>query len=376
MKARILILILVGCGFTARAQFILFDNDKNKLELGGNITLYYRYSWPLSGFDLKNNSTFILKDARLDFSGKLGKKFDFEFKIDLAHLISQQTDPEDPAIAAAYFMYKPLKWLHIEAGFYKVPFSLSSLISFNYSPYFNRPLIAQGDLFSEHDLGISLRSSLWKDRINIYAGAYTGLGEYVLSRPADYSGTLEYMGRLELAWPSKPRYRMFDLSKDQPWGIMAGGNIRYTWKDMEKGNDFPIKIIEGEKYVYGFDVLAYYKGLSATFEMDQAMMIPDSLIYVNGTAFDYFRAGGWATTLTYQWNKARSIFSARYEEFNADDLNPGYFRRITGGYAFMLKKLNSLIRINYMYNISEEILPGEEGMGWDSRIMAGWQFRF
>jgi len=86
-------------------------------------------------------------------------------------------DGENPGLMDAYVKYKGLKFIDIQVGYGKTPYSRNSLVPFFLSPYWQRAQITRGDIFSRRDIGVTLSQSFWKQRINVYGGIYNGIGE-------------------------------------------------------------------------------------------------------------------------------------------------------------------------------------------------------
>ena len=133
--------------------------------------------------------------------------------------------------------FNPLKDnLSIELGYDKVPFSRTSLVSNTETPFLQRVEVARG-AFNRRDLGLTFTYSLLNKKLNLYGGAYTGLGSESLSTGNDASGKLEYIGRAEFSYPARYRHIEVDLSHLNIPVISVGIDGRYAEKKTTTGVD-------------------------------------------------------------------------------------------------------------------------------------------
>lgn len=377
--------------FSAISQ-ISFTNGKHSLEISGGISAYYnhRFVKPDATNQNQNKNRFGLRDAQLQIEGRYGQVWEYELQVDFADFASSaigEADPENPGLMDAYIKYKGLKFVDIQLGYGKTPYSRSSLVPFIYSPYWQRAEIVRGNVFSRRDVGITLSKSFWKQRIGIYAGAYNGIGEISLRGDNDASGALEYIGRVEFAFPQRMRYRDIDERNVHIPLFAIGLNGRFTDRKLPEGATFPsfaageygIKVIDGKRYVYGLDAVIMYRGLSASFEIHQMRGTPrnpNSILfqgYTQEQAGGYFLAGGYVTQLNYFSKLLRSIFSVRYEQLDLNDLVNGRSERFSCAYGFQLKRFNSMLKIQYTKILKEESI---DPLRWSDQIRIGWQYLF
>ena len=247
----------------------------------------------------------------------------------MVDLATSSQDPENPGLMDCYMIYKGLNFMEIKVGWGKTPYSRSSLVPFIYSPYWQRPEFLRGDIFARRDVGVTLQGSYLKQRLNLFLGTYTGLGEVSLRGNNDNSGKLEYMARAEFAYPSRFKYRVVDYNISPQPMMVLGINGRYANKKLN-GSSFPsyaigeynMKVIDGTKYSYGFDLATQYKGFSSQFEYHYMVGQPQNINHslLNGYDTDFFTMYGFAGEITYFFKKRNTIISSRYEQFDLNDL--------------------------------------------------------
>ena len=213
MKAIIVDRAILFFDGKSNAQVTIF-NGKHVLEISGSISTYYNDRQLKEGEFDKNKNRFKLRDAQLDFEGRVGSDYEYNLKVDFADMAANNSgveiDPENPGLMEATVKYKGFDFLDIEMGYGKVYYSRSSMSPFGFSPYWQRSELVRGSIFSRRDVGVTLMKNFWKQRANVYVGAYTGLGELSLIGDNDPSGQLEYIGRFDIAYPARYRYRDID----------------------------------------------------------------------------------------------------------------------------------------------------------------------
>jgi len=259
------------------------------------------------------------------------------------------------------------------------------MVPFQYSPYWQSPELTRGSIFATRDIGVTLIKNFWKQRANAYLGAYTGLGELSLVGDNDPSGQLEYVARFDISYPSRYRYRVID-DRHTPIPMFSLGVAgRYANKKLPDGTAFPtnaassygIKVIDGKRYVYGLDAAFQYMGFSAQFEMHQMRMEPQHandplfLNYTPNQTKGHVFAGGYIVQANYFSTKLKTIFSARYEELDLNDLNKGNSQRFSGAIAYQLKGYNAMIKFQYFNVLKEESI---DPFSWKQQYRIGLQF--
>jgi hypothetical protein len=365
-------------------------NGNHILEISGSISTYYNQRWLKPGEIEKDKNRFALRDAQFQFEGRIGNTWQYEFQADLADFVSNTTgqpDAENPGLMEANVVYKGLKFVEVKMGYGKLPYSFQSIVPFVHSPYWQRAEIARGDYFSRRDVGITVSKSLFKNKLNIDAGAYTGLGEKSLIGENDASGSLEYIGRAMFCYPARYRYRMIDINHSVIPLFAIGINGRFTNRNLPIGNTFPpgstgefgIKMINGEKYVYGADATFQYKGFSMQVEAHQIKGIPNdtlsSLLMGTPKSFNkgYFLAGAFVAQASYYIKTASTVFSFRFENLNINDLNEGYTERYSAACAFRFKKSNAMLKMQYYFFGKEE---AQADIKFNQQLRVGYQINF
>jgi len=382
-----ILIVLVLLAQALSAQFSV-NNGKHILEISGTVSTYYNYRELKEGETEKDKNRFNLRDAQLMIEGRNGNLYEYRIQMDFADLTQGSTDPENPGLMDAWFKYKGLKWFDVQVGYGKVQYSRSSLVPFSYSTYWQRPELFRGQYFSRRDIGVTLSKSFWQRRVELIAGAYTGLGE-VSARVGDNdaSGALEYIGRAEFCWPTYYRNRDLDVLHVPVPMIALGVNGRYANKVLPAGTFFPsgstgdfgLKVISGKKETYGFDVSAQWKGFSAQFELHQIKGTPadtNSFLLRNYTVAQskgYFLSGGYYGQMSYFSRKLKTAISIRYEEFNISDLVVGNNQRFSMALAYQIDGFNSMIKAQWTNIMKEEIL---DALKWNEQFRIGWQVMF
>jgi hypothetical protein len=376
---------------------LTISNGSNVLEISGLLsTTYTQRFLPAGSINFKKD-VFGLNTARFKLEGRYGHNYEYQLQLDFSRL-GFSADGEFPAVLDANFTYKGLRFMDVEVGYQKVPYSRSSLTPFSSQPFWQRAEIARGGIFSRRDIGVCLSRDFWKQRINLVAGVFSGQGEYSLTSVTggdnDPSGKLEYVARADIAWPCRYRYSEVLDVKHVPVPMFALGiNGRYVERSQSLPAglvDYDLKIVAGKRTSLGFDLAAQYKGFSALFEMHQMTIRPDSNSFDNtkplllGKPTNYFRFGGVIAQLAYYNRKIKSGFLIRYDEFDPSDLVLNNTERtISYGYNFLLDGFRSMIRVQYWQRVG----PWKDG-GFQSvtqtpgllrvndQIRVGWQYAF
>lgn len=381
-------LFFIGVHF-AHAQVTISDG-RHVMEISGGISTYYNHRVLKPTSDNRNKDRFRLRDAQIQIEGRIGNLYEYELQVDFVDLASFATgeiDPENPGLMDAYIRYKGLKFVDVQVGYGKLYYSRSSLTPFTRTPYWQRAQIVRGNMFSRRDVGVTLMKNFWRQRINMYAGAYTGLGEITLRGDNDASGGLEYVGRVDVAYPTRYRYRDIDDRVTPIPMFSVGLNGRYAEKNLPEGRSFPsfstgefgLKVINGERYAYGLDAAFMYMGFSGSFEIHQMRMIPQN---ANDPLFQgflpeqtngYILAGGNVSQLNYFSKKLKSIISVRYEELDLSDLIPGKSQRLSAALAYQIRGFDSMIKFQYFQILAEETI---DPIRWTEQFRIGWQLNF
>ncbi len=386
---KLLLFIIGGITFSvaSRAQFSEFQNnigtspftlssDNNTFQIGGRVSFYYQNRFLKSNEDNLKHNGFDVKDADLNFLGKTANKFTYEFHLSVIDLATaaatgNTANPANPGIKAAYLQYTGFP-VYIKFGYDKLPFSQGSLSEVYGTPMWSHANLYGGDLFARRDIGLTLQSRLWKNRINLYGGIYSGMGENFFEYGNDASGRFEYVARAEFCYPGKMKYHVIDEENSPVLQFRVAANARYEDKTQPNaGNvltsypDMPgaygIRMLNGKRGVYGGDAVVKYRGISATFETDIVRMQPasinDPLYNTSSTTLNgkYVNAGGYCAGLNYNWEALHSVFSVMYEDFNANDLAvnsssshmSGEQAWLYLGYAYKVNGFNSVFKAEY-----------------------------
>jgi hypothetical protein len=374
----------------AHAQLVLSNGD-HVLELTGGVSTYYNQRFLKDGETNRRKDRFRLRDAQIQLEGRYRNSIAYELQFDMADFAqtgSGPIDPENVGLMDAWVTFKGLEFIDITMGYGKLPYGRSSQVPFIYSPYWQRAELVRGDIFSRRDIGVTLSRSFWQQRAAVYAGIYTGLGELSLRGDNDPSGRPEYIGRAEVAWPSRYRKRDIDERLSPVPMFAVGANARYTDKSQPAGGilpafaggDYGIKVIDGSRSVVGIDATAQYKGISAQFEMHRMRMEPrnpNSALFRGRPAAEhegFVLAGGWFGQLNAFSKRFSSILSVRYEELNLNDLAPGVQQRIGGAYAYQFRGFDCMLKIQYWHILEEE--ASIDPKRWNEQVRLGIQYQF
>lgn len=380
---------------TAMAPFAMaqlsLSNGEHSLEISGSISTYYNHRFLKEGEVNRRKDRFRLRDAQLQLEGRYRNSIEYEFQFDMADIAQTGTgaiDPENIGLMDAYVTFKGLEVVDVTVGYGKLPYGRSSRVPFIYSPYWQRAEMVRGDLFSRRDIGVTLSRSFWRQRAAVFGGIYTGLCELSLRGDNDPSGQPEYLGRVEVAYPSRYRVRDIDDRVTPVPMVSVGVNARHMDKRQPDGTVLPafaageygIKVIDGQRTAMGVDVSAQYKGFSAQFEAHRMRLEPrnpNSVLFF-GTRPEqhegYVMAGGFYTQLSWFSKRYKSILSLRYEELNLNDLAPGLQQRIGGAYAYQFRGFDCMLKLQYWHILEWE--ASVDPLRWTEQVRIGIQYLF
>jgi hypothetical protein len=380
----------VFVGIYSLSGQVTMSNGEHVMEISGSISTYYNHRVLKPDSDNRNKDRFRLRDAQLQIEGRVRNDIEYELQVDMVDLASYASglvDPENPGLMDAYVIYKGWRWMDIQLGYGKLYYGRSSMVPFQFSPYWQRAQIARGDFFSRRDVGLTLMKSMWRQRLHMYGGMYTGLGELSLRGDNDASGQPEYVGRIEIAYPSRYRYREIDDRISPTPMFQLGVNGRYVDKSLPVGRRFPtfsegefgLKVVDGQKTTMGLDASFQYLGWSAQFEIHQLIMRPqkENNALMQGYTFDetggYVRAGGWVLQIHYFYKPMKLILSARYETLNISDLAAGVSHRMGMAAAYQIKSFDAMIKFQYFNILREESI---DPIRWTEQFRLGLQYSF
>ena len=386
-----LLQIFLALSFTATYSQLTITNGNHTLEISGSASSFYNYRSLKPGEVDNSKNRFKLRDAQISLDGRVGNTWEYAIKADFADMSANLTnaviDPENPGLLETNVTYKGWKFLEINAGYGKLRFSRSQMVPFEFSAYWQGAELTRGSIFSTRDVGLTLFKNFYKQRANVYLGVYNGLGELSLGGDNDPSGNLEYVGRVDFSYPSKFKYRDFDEKHTPIPHFSVGLAARYMNKSLPAGTVFPdnatssygIKVIDGKRYVYGFDLAFEYSGFSAQFEMQQLKsqpQNPNDPLYQNLDANQtrgYFLSGGYTAQANYNFKKLNTLVSARFEELDLNDLVPGNSQRFSPAVAYQINGFNAMIKFQYFKILKEESI---DPFSWKEQFRLGLQFQF
>ncbi len=368
-------LLLILC--TRLAAQLSITNGQHSLEVSGMASAFFKYRIMQPAYkDDKANNLFELRDAQLQLEGRYSNFLEYELQADFADLFNGLNDPENPGLMDAYVKYNVPKALSIQAGFTKIPYGRANMVPFLYSPFIQRAEIARGQVFGSRDVGLTLSYTAWKQLVNIYAGVYSGQAEQILKGSNDRSGSFEYVGRVDFSYPVKNRYVDADLTNSPIPSFSVGANGRYVKRKTTLYDTYALKVVAGDKITYGFDVSFKYRGLALQMEWHQLHVTPTDTSRLYGYRTNYFKTTGYYAQISYYNKTIRSLFALRFDELNQTDLLPGYGRRLTVAYGFLLKGFNQMLKFNYTRTLSEEITPQTDQSKWLNQFKIGWVCAF
>ena len=421
-----ILLLLVAAAGNSFGQFSTYDTSENApenyvsgftlnsnnniLQIGGRVSGFYEYRMLKSGQTNLKHNNFAFKDVDLDLMGKTSGHFKYELQLSILDIVSAAAignttssntvqaasnvgpNPENTGFKAAYLAYegKSLPF-HVKFGYDKVPYSQGSLNDVYGTPFWSHANLFGGDFFSRRDLGVTLYDRFWKGRIGAYAGAYSGLGENIIAYQGDGSGKLEYIGRVDVSYPSKYKYDLIDEEVSPVPVFRVGVNARYADKTQPTGRSiykdapdapgaYGIRIIDGKRLAFGGDFIIKYKGISATFEAHIIDLKPtsntDGLYAGTPVSFNgsHVKAGGFATGVNYNWEQIHSVVSVNYEDINANDLLKGDAHWLYFGYAYKVSGFGSVFKVQYYVPVQED--AASDPLKYTGQLRLGYQLVF
>lgn len=389
MRRALFLLAATACTVGAHAQLIL-TNGEHVLEVGGFLSTYWNQRFLEDGQVDHKKDRFSLRDAQLELEGRYRNEFEYELHFDIADMSAgpEGVDPENPGLMDAHVTWKGIPHIDVGLGYGKLPYGRSNAVPFQYSPYWQQAEVTRGNVYSQRDIGLTLAGSFSRQRGLVQLGAYSGLGELSLGGNNDASGHLEYIGRVEMAWPSRYRKRDIDDRITPVPMFVVGANARYMDKTQPLGEalpplvggDYGLKVVDGKRTAIGADAAAQWKGFSAQFEIHRLRIEPhaSSNPLFEGVPAEkndgYVLAGGYYGQLNWFSRKWKTILSVRYEELNLNDLAPGDMQRISAAFAYQLRGFDAMFKVQYWHNIKEE--TPIDPLGWTDQLRAGFQYTF
>ena len=376
----------------SHAQFVMQSGD-NTVQISGLTGIFYQDRFLKPGLDNFKNNEFSLRNLQLELDVKHKKDWRFKFKVDFAKILANtggNFDPENPGISNVYVEYRALP-VKFKLGFDKLPYSQGSINDVFSTPFWSRGILTSGAMFSRRDLGLTLHYPMLNDRINLYGGVYSGLGENVLTLPdADPSGQPEYVGRIDFSYPTKNAYTEVDMDNTPTPIFRAGLNGRYTNKTVngptaakfpaDSNDAYFLRLVNGKKLIYGFDACAMYRGFSAQIEYHIINIQPsnpnDRLFMGTTPAFNggKVNAGGLLARVYYNSKPLKSTLSLQYENINVNDLITGNQQWLSVGYAYLVNGYNSVFKVHYYRPLQEDV--NQNALKYTGQVRVGYQYQF
>lgn len=372
MRRIALLWFFIMSALLSNGQFSLY-RPNSSIEFSGNITAFYNQRFYKADADDKSKNRYELDYAIFRIDGIQNKVWNYQLQLNNAALI--YTSSSDGFLMQADVAYTSLNdAISIDVGYNKIPFCRSSLIPNTDSPFLQRPGVARGGVFNRRDAGVTVRYSLLNKMINLYGGSYTGINGPRLKGENDPSGKLEYVGRIELSYPARLRYREVELTS-VPIPIFAiGVNARFAEKKLTSGADFPFQTLYGKKMGYGGDVTFTWKGFTAMAEVVYFKMTPNDPLLLYGKPTDYFKAGGAVLSANYFLRPVNSVFAVRYDSFNPNDLIKGDTEStLSFAYNYLFDSQRAALKAHYFKRIKDK----DAAKVWnDDQLRIALQFQF
>ena len=321
-----------------------FNKGYDNLEIRGNITTYYKYRWyPNDSIETDNKqekNLFKLKDARIKLEGSINKrKIEYEMHLDFAKL----KDNEQP-LMDAYVTFN--NKLETTVGFTKLPFSRHSKTAIIYQPWLKRAqIIDEGQ--QRRDIGLHLSYGILNDKIQLFSSIVDGEKDLVSDN--DASGNLEYIGRIELAYPTKMKYRSLDLAHSSTPIFSLGSSYRSSTKsETDVFDEIIYYKINGTKKSYEFDFAIMYKGFSFLAEAHSIDYLWENSQRENSNTIGLLIEGN------YLLKRYNSVFALRYDhtDINGTVSLPGIQQQtISIGYNYRFNEHMNVLKIQFRREI-------------------------
>ncbi len=377
IKRLLQIIVLLTITISANCQ-VSFSNGSTVTEIQTATVVTYNHRFYDSTERNHKKNGPALDDARIAIESR-SSKFEFKFEFDLAVMGNAVLDPTAPPITEAYFVYKGLNFVNIKTGFSKIPFSRDNLQEHFDMPFMSRPELDKSTIFARRDVGVTLYRTFWNEKINAYAGMYSGQGESVLTTMNDASGSAEFAGRVDVSYPCKYKYIQVDEVHSPIPIIQVGLNARYINKPVATGyGNSVFADLNHEKSIMGFDVSGAYQGFTFQVEMDQAKIVPNNISQLDGFPTTYYRTGGATIQLNYHSKLLRSVFAVRYDELNPNDLTQDDTRKaVSFAYNYLINSYRCALKVQYTTPFSHFTKDAESALaGFDPQLSVAWQYWF
>jgi len=387
-------LAIIACSIHQAVAQTSFSNGVNSIEFSGLLSGIYKQRF-LDASNPNNHignvisnplnqkkNVFSLSTARFNIQGTKGTQWTYRMQLDLAQIGYTSGSGEFPALLDAWMAYKPIPSLKVTLGYQKVPYSANCNASLETQPYWQRAEITRGGIFSRRDMGITIKKSFVGERINVYGGVYSGLGEYIMTTTSggdnDQNGKLEYMGRIDFSTAKLNYNDIYDVHNTQQPLLNIGLNARYVERSKSYNGlvDYDLKIVNGKKRTLGADLAFAYKGFSAQAEIHQLRVQPNGsdTSRLQGANTDHFNAGGMLVEVNYYNRKLKSGVYVRYDNFIPNDLiKDNQEQTLSFGYNYFLKGTKSMFKLQYLDRLDKK---NTLLLRTNDEIRVGWQVAF
>lgn len=359
LKYTLLAVVFTLCTVSAFAQYS-FQKGKSTFEIEGVVAGFYNHRFYPDGATNEKKNRFKLRNARLRLDARLYPHWTLKLNMDFSGMAGtfDWNSSDNSTIIDASIKYDSPWNFDVTAGFQRVPFSRNSMTTIFDQAFLNRPTIADGSLFFRRDLGVTLHTRLWEERINIYAGAYNGHG--ALFPDNDASGNLMYAARADFSWPSRFRYNEIDRVHVPIPMFSVGGSAIYADKKLLTGElgadpgDGYIRNPVGKNLHLGADFAFQWKGFSAQAEWYRGRHdlsnAADPLL--NGKPTNYVQSGGWFVGGNYYIKPLKVLVAAKYDEVNINDLvDDDTQQTVWFGVNYLINGTKTMIRSEYRHNL-------------------------
>jgi phosphate-selective porin OprO and OprP len=318
-----------------RAEFAIKQQDAKEKQKSFNIT--GKRAVQISGYTQVRFQSFQeagkpdgmdIRRARLDFRGPITPTWDYRLQLEFATA---------PKILDATITFKPYDYLKVQAGQFKVPFSLENLAQSNLLETIDRSqvveaLVARGkDVIGNHngrDVGLEVFGSALKLKekfvIDYFIAALNGAGINSVenNEPKDFAGrlVLHPITGLDIGGSTYIGYdRIGTTTLKNQIRNRFGGELSYTWKNLSVKGEY----IEGQddavkKYGYyaqasyfifpkKFQILAKYDAFDPDKSKEDKMTNQLSNWYIGGLTYFFNDWAKLSVNYTYKAEKGTKI---------------------------------------------------------------------
>lgn len=365
------VLLSVFISENVAAQYTLVKPN-GYLELSGYVVGFYNQRFYTAADKSHAKNRFAMDYVVIRLDGNVNRRWNYQLQLNNAALFDPSTS--DGFLMDAYVAYNSLvDNLEIKAGYTKIPFCRSSLVSNTESPFIQRPEVTRG-AFTRRDVGTTLRYSLLNKKINLYAGAYTGMGSQSLLGDNDAGGHLEYAGRIETSFPTRYRKTEIDLIHSALPVVALAADVRYANKNTDYGPNYPYEVLNGKKLSYSADADFCFQGFSFHGEWLAFRMTPVNKSYLYGKATDHFFAKGVIAAANYYVKKYKTVMALRYDGFNTNDLISGdNANTISYGLNYLFDGLRSCMKLQFCQRLKD---PAAAKVWSRDQVRIAYQLQF